>query len=832
MWLVAVMALLPLSSLWANPQTQDLKGEVLDPQDKPIAGARCTLAGRSLPERGLSVETGEQGQFSFRGLLPGAYDLTCAAVEHEPVLQKALAVTETGAPFVQVVLPPRVIVREKVEVHAQGETVSTQSSAPVATLSAQQLQTLPLTEQKFLAALPLVPGVVRTPDGKINIKGTVENQGMLLVDYAETVDPVTGSFSIDVPLDAVASLEVLKTAYPAEYGRFSGGLTMVQSKPPSQKWGFELNDFVPTIRVKNGHIVGIADDVPRLSFTGPILKNKLSFSESFTYTLVKQPVRGLPWPRNETKSEGFTSFTNFQYVVSPSHLLTANVNVFPLRRQFADINSLLPQSASSDYGQRGYSIGLTDRYMFSSGGLLTTLAKYTEFDSNARGQGAELMTISPEGRGGNFFNAWDRRSHQEELLISYQLPRKNWRGQHDLKVGTNFVYRTYGGSSQSSSVLLLRQDQSVASRIDFSGLASLEAHDAEAAAYVQDHWAFSDRLAVDVGIRYSGQTVGEAKAVAPRFGLLFSPDKSGKTIIRGGVGIFYDRVPLLAGDFPQNPVRTVSLFDTSGTPLGLPITYRNAYERIDEQRHIIVPSPNHLASTPYNVTWNFEVARELRPHVVARLSYLSSRTYDIFVINPLVNSPSDAVLLLTNTGQSRYHELEATVRVHPSENADMNFSYVYSKARGDLNTLTSVYVPFEQPVIQPNFYANLPSNVPHRVVSWGRFRIPWQVTISPVVDVHQGFPYSSIDVLQNYVGNPNTRRFPTFFSLDVKLTKDFGISFLPWLKRHKFRGALQIFNLTNHANFRDVFNNVASPYFGNFAGNQHRFYNLSLDIVY
>ena len=382
------------------------------------------------------------------------------------------------------------------------------------------------------------------------------------------------------------------------------------SKPPSQKWGFELNDFVPTIRVKNGHIVGIADDVPRLSFTGPILKNKLSFSESFTYLLLKQSVRGLPWPGNETKSEGFTSFSNFQYIVSPSHLITANVNVFPLRRQFANINSLLPPSASSDYGQHGYSVGLTDRYLFTSGGVLTALAKYTEFDSNARGQGAEPMIINPEGWGGNFFNAWDRRSHQEELLISYQLPHKNWHGQHDLKVGATLVYRTYGGSSQSSPVLLLRQDQSLASRIDFSGPAQLEAHDAEAAAYAQDHWAFNDHLALDLGIRYSGQTVGEAKALAPRFGLLFSPDKSGKTIFRGGVGIFYDRLPLLAGDFPENPVRTVSFFDTSGIPIGLPIVYRNAYERIDEEHHVIVPSPNHLASTPYNVTWNFEVARE------------------------------------------------------------------------------------------------------------------------------------------------------------------------------------------------------------------------------
>jgi hypothetical protein len=202
------------------------------------------------------------------------------------------------------------------------------------------------------------------------------------------------------------------------------------------------------------------------------------------------------------------------------------------------------------------------------------------------------------------------------------------------------------------------------------------------------------------------------------------------------------------------------------------------------------------------------------------------------VIKPLVTSPTDAVLLLTNTGESRYHELEATVRIHSSENTDMNFSYVYSKDRGDLNTLTSVYVPFEQPVIRPNAYANLPANVPHRVVCWGRFRVPWQVTISPVVDVHEGFPYSAVDVLQNYVGTPNSRRFPTFFSLDLKLAKDFGISFLPWTKKHKFRGAIQIFNLTNHANFRDVFSNVASPFFGNLLGNQHRFYNVSLDIIY
>ena len=230
--------------------------------------------------------------------------------------------------------------------------------------------------------------MIRTPDGKISIKGSAETQGLLLVDSAETVDPVTGAFSIDVPIDAVESVDVYKSAYRPEFGRFSGGLTVVQTKPPSNHWHFELNDLVPTPRIKGGHIAGIADDSPRLSFTGPLIENKLSFLEAFTYDLVKQPVRGLAYPNNETKTEGFNSFTSFQYIFSPKHLLTLNFKAFPLKREFADINSLVPQSASSNYGQKGWSIGATDRYLASSGGVFTTLIQSTRFDSNAHGQGS------------------------------------------------------------------------------------------------------------------------------------------------------------------------------------------------------------------------------------------------------------------------------------------------------------------------------------------------------------------------------------------------------------------------------------------------------------
>jgi hypothetical protein len=469
--------------------------------------------------------------------------------------------------------------------------------------------------------------------------------------------------------------------------------------------------------------------------------------------------------------------------------------------------------------------------MFSNGGVLTTLFQYTDFDSYAHGQGSQDMVLTPDNWEGNFFNAWTRASTQQELLQNYQSGKKDWAGRHTLRVGGEFVHRSYNDLSKSHPVQLLRPDGSLAELITFQGGGVLNAKDTELAAFAQDHWAFNDQIALDYGARFSGQTLGAHAAFAPRLGLAYSPGRNAKTIIRSGIGLFYDRLPLLAGDFTQNLTRVVTYYDTLGNPLGPPIVLQNFYEKKDEHG-IVVPSNNRLDSTPFNLTWNVEMDQEIRPNVMARVNYLSSRSYEEFIVNSLYNAPGGPVLLLSNTGASRYHELETTLRVRARENADFNISYVYSLSRGDLNTLSAVYVPFEQPVIRPDFFGALPSNVPNRLVTWGRFKVPWKITASPVLDLHTGFPYSAVDVLQNYVGTPNSLRFPTYFSLDLRLSKDFRMRWIPWAKNHKFRGALRIFNITNHGNFRDVHNNVTSAYFGQYAGLLHRFYDVSLDVVY
>ena len=821
-----------VSALAGTPQTQELKGEVLDEAGKPLVGAVCTLTGGPLPDTGLSVATREKGEFNFTGLLPSTYRLTCAAADYEPVMKQDLQIGETAPPFVQMVLPAEIVVRQKVEVREKAPVLSPENVSAPAKVTSTQLMTLPLTEQRFKAALPLVPGVVRTPDGKINIKGVAESQGMMLVDGAETVDPVTGAFAIEVPIDAVGSVDVFKTAYQAEYGRFAGGLTSVQTKAPADQFHFELNDLTPNMRGKSGHLVGISEESPRIDVTGPLLPGKLDIFESFNYDLHKQPVRGLAWPKNEIKKEGIDSFTSLQYIISTQHLLTGNLKIFPERREFADINSLVPQSASSNYGQRGFSAGVKDRYLFPAGGILTSFLQFTNFSSYAHGQGPLDMLVTPNGWGGNFFNTWARDGSQQEASQTYQFPRKEWRGRHEFTVGGDLVHRSFSGTNVSRPVQVLRQDGTLAEKIDFQGKSLLSAKDTEVAAFVQDHWVIQGRLALDLGLRYSGQTTGDSKAFAPRLGAVYSPGEGGKTILRGGLGVFYDRLPLLASDFTNNPTRVLTQYSALGNPLGPPLVFQNVYARTAEGVTQIIPAGHDLDSTPYNLTWNVEADREIHPHFTLRLSYLSSRTFKVSITNPLIDQNGVPLLELSNTGATRYHEFESTLRIRARANTDVNISYVHSLSRGDLNSLADVYVPFEEPVIRPNFFASLPSNIPDRFVTWGRFNLPWKIVASPVLDIHTGFPYSALDERQNYVGPPASLRFPVFASLDLEMYKEFRIRFIPWVRNHTLRGILRVYNVTNHQNPRDVYNNVTSPYLGHFAGFQHRFYDTALSFLY
>lgn len=798
-----------------------------------VAGATVTLS--SVPSTGsplIATTTDENGNYQLEKLAPGSYSISVSSTGFRAITQTfTLSAQEKKSLDFSLQLDA---VSEKVEVNETAAGVSTENSAPPpVTVTNTELITLPTPQEKVKDIIAIAPGVIKTLDSKLVFKGADENQSLLLVNSARTTDPVTGSFSAPIPTDAVESFAVYKTPYDASLGSFSGGLTTIDTVPPEDKWTFKVRSVVPSVRGKEGHIVGLAEAIPGVSFDAPIIPHKLLFSEVFQYDMKKYTVEGLPWPNDISKKQGFNSFSTLEAILSPNHVLTLTVNAFPLRWQNYNISALVPIPASSDLNQSGVAVGLADRYQLTSGAVLSFISQYMRFDGNSHGQGIADMTIDPEGYGGNYFNQWSRRGKEFQAVPSYQFPQKHWHGEHQIRVGVDVDWRAYYGTTESNPIHILRQDNSVATNITFAPTIAQTPSDTSFAEFVQDHWIWNPQWSFDFGARLSSETGGWSAAFAPRAGVAYSPSTSGKTVIRAGVGIFYGLLPLLAASYTDNPTRTITDFDPTGMPLGAPITYTNIYSG---NVNPLVSSnlPNQTGTSPRNLTWNGQVQQELRKNMKLTVGYLDSHASYLFTVDPYTSaSGGQSFMALTNRGSSHYREFESTVRYSFSERDLVNASYIWSQARGNLNSLSSILIPFAAPVVRSDVYGILPSDIPNRVVAYGIFAIPWKMTFSPLADFHSGYPYSPIDEFQQYVGPPNSRRFPTYFSLDLKVYREFRVPFLGNRggKSHHIRLGAYTLNVTDHGNYNAVYNNVTSPLYGRFVGFLYRHEGMILDFV-
>jgi hypothetical protein len=812
-----------------------------------LASITVKLSGPSPAVTSQEDLSDNEGRFTFPRLAPGTYTLNVSVDGFKP--WTATVVLIAGQDAVQDAGLQLNLVEETVEVKGEATEIETESVSATATVSEQQLETLPLRTGKFTEALSVSPSVIKTQEGRLNFNGQAESQGMLLVDSAENVDPVAGSFAIPVPVDAIQTIQVFNTPDSVAYGGFSAGLTRIEIRPPSPLWNYKFLDFLPSFRGKNDHLVGIANLTPRFEIGGPLIKDKLNFSQDVSYEFRRDPIHGLTWPENETFVYAFDSFTNLQWILSPKHLVNINLNLFRSDNLYANIDSLIPQSASVSFRRHGGSVGFSDAYQFASGLVLTTVIRYTNFYTDAHGQGPSQMTINPEGWGGNYFNTSSRNADQVEALPVLQLPTKHWLGDHQIQFGVDFLYRRFTGTSLAGTSVspqpvdllpegctltqLIASQCNFVEQIAFSGPGALQGADTEVSEYAEDHWTVTKKLSLTLGARLSTQTIGLDAALAPRAGVAYSIP-GWKTVLRAGAGLIYSHVPLLAQDFADNQTRTLAF--TTGPYAGQSITLQNVY--LPGGNLADITNPEDVGESPRTFTWNIESETSVRKNVTVRVGYYETHTDDLFLVNPILPAPgagSNGFLALENTGTAHYRQAQITARYSPSERAEANVSYSWSRARGDLNTLSDTFIPFQIPVIRPNMYGVQPSDIPNRLLAWGFVHLPfWSLVFSPVADMHSGFAYSNIDVFQNYVGVPNSLRFPTYFSLDVKVYRDFPIR-IPFKERptgkvRKIRIGVYSLDVTDRQNPHDVFNNNASHLFGQFDGFQRRFTGLAIGL--
>jgi len=159
---------------------------------------------------------------------------------------------------------------------------------------------------------------------------------------------------------------VIKSPFLAEYGRFSAGVVTVETRRGSEKWHFELKLPFPGLRIRSLHLRGVRDFSPRTSFGGPLLANKLYFAEAFQYAIKKETVRTLPFPCNQSKHESNNSFSQFDYIFSTTHFLTATSQVTQLHTNFANLTYFMPEPVCPSFRASERLFALTDHLALGS----------------------------------------------------------------------------------------------------------------------------------------------------------------------------------------------------------------------------------------------------------------------------------------------------------------------------------------------------------------------------------------------------------------------------------------------------------------------------------
>lgn len=771
----------------------------------PLGGVLVSLTSDRTSEV-RTVRSEGDGSFVFAGLEAGEY-LVSAALDGFDPRSAAVRVAYNGT--ASVVLDLRIAISERVDVVAGDDPViqdaGTLTSSDV--VDSKELDQL-APGGGFQAALKLLASVIEVPGG-VAIKGGRPSQATVQLGPGTFVDPATGLSQVRLPDDAIDSVTVLPNPYAVEFGRFSSGLVLIQTRRAGDTWRMRLNNLDPTFRTSRGtafDIRGIASFSPRVEIGGPIVKDRVRLQQAAQYRYRTSDVPSRPQDELR-RSHAFSSFTRLDASLSPRHSLVAMAGVFPMFTEHATLGTFTPLDASADI-RGGVSTGaLTARTFWTDVLFSETTVEVNRYRTDVRPQGRLSMELLPETTLGHFFNRQHRTADTYQVIETLAGSAQRGDTLHLFKLGIDVLHNRFRGTSASSPVLIRDSAGALVRRLDFAGPTAQAIDSTDVAVFAQDRVQPAGRWYVEFGARFDRDGVVRRLNVTPRVGSALLLNQSGTTVLRGGVGLFYERTPSTAGVFDQYERATDWRVMAPGAPFG--VVAAVAHRMSSDLR------------TARSATWDVAFDHHFSSRWALNAGVIDRRGDQELLVLPVVGA-AGAELRLTSTGRSQYREAEVGLHYTEGDRADVKVSYVRARARSDTNAFTNYFDAVRWPITAENAYAPARTEVPHRLLLTARVLPTPSWLVVCVVDWRSGLPYSTVNEVLEFVGPRNVLRFPTYVRTELGLEHRIRVGKLrPWV-------GVRVDNALNAWLPSDVQNNVSSPAFGTFYNSEYRQFRIQL----
>jgi hypothetical protein len=920
---LACALLLTCSSVAAaQPAVAALGGRVTDPQDAAVPGAAVTVRNAATGMTWTAV-TSADGHFAIPFLPPGTYT---AEVE-----LSGFAPWRTEGIPLQVGQDRQLDVRLAVG-GVQGTVTVTEAARVVTTavdgvLAAESIRALPLNGRNFLDLALLVPGNNPTPTFDptksnsvlVSSAGQLGRGGNITIDGQDNNDDVVGGPLLNLPIEAVQEFQIATSRFGADLGRSASSVINVVTRSGANipqgtaaffarddawQWASPLVDddsLSPPFRrqhlsaafggpIRRDHLFGFGAGEFRHQDGAVLVGTRDTATRTIIRSFADAPLRDGLW----------------------SLRLDAGgaANRFRLRyagQRAADTSSSAGERAIGSASQRQDAL---NRYHSLLGGWTTapsstfvntlSVSVSTFYNETLPVTRAPQLTFPSLVDGASF------RMPQETLQTRLQIANSATmvRGAHSLRAGgelqrVDAEFRL--GVFQEGRVEFVQDfptfDHNGDGRIDDNdllfavtlrsgkpdqALVQPDADNVHLALFIQDDWHVSNRLTLNLGLRYEVDTdvnnqsrvaelnpivlpfvTGERRRdlnnLAPRIGFAWNAGGTGRLLVRGGYGVYYDRIVLQIQSLERG---------LDGRALPIEVRAGNVFF-LDPDTGLLPPFAPSLANpftgfvlpgagasginiidprlqSPMVHEFHLGIERDLMG-VRARIDgmhhrgrhFLIGRTVGE-VFNPVVGGP-DRVVNIESSAETGYDALLlSAVRQIPGGHG-FRLGYTLAKA---FNYANDDQIPFLNGPIDPTDLRRergpTPNDRRHRIVASGTARLPGDVDLAALWTISSGVPMdimmpdgqTRIPVIQRNAGGrlfktpgalnafitqlnagggvngvplplvPDDARFTDRFnSLDLRVSKTFTAG-----DRIRVEPMLEVFNLFNVTNVLGISN--------------------------